>query len=166
MLHVEDLGLLRTFADNVHREAGQRSYRKNGPKSELMRVMNRRILNLPPMPRVHGFSPFRATVNEKQTPVTGAHWRSLVPFLWYVLLGINQAKSPDDDGIFICALLLDRYYAAVRQVNKSTDDSKGFTIAEINNIEKFANTCCQQIKDLFDLAETTKQHRTMSHLGE
>ena len=166
MLHVLDLGLIRNFADNVHLRVGDPSYRSNTTKGQLMNALNWRMMNLPSLPRVNRYYPFRSTINERQAPFTGAHWRNLVPFFWYVLLGLHQNKLPDQDDLFISALSLDRFYATLRQLNLPTDASRGFTVSNINQIEFYARTFCQQMKDLFDIPESTKQHRTIHHLVE
>lgn len=165
-LHVLDLGLSKSYADNMHITVSQSSYHGTLRKTDIMKIANSRVLKLPYLPRVNRFAPFRAHVTDKQAPFTGAHWRSLVPFFWYVVLGLNQTKPPDEDDLFITGLHLDRFYATLRQVNKLTSESNGFNIAEINRIEKFGRLSCQLMKRICDQPETTKQHRTMYHLSE
>lgn len=165
-LHVLDLGLTRNLADHVHLKMSDSSYRGQLSKSDLIAIANRRMLNLPSLPRVNRYSPFRMTHNEKQAPFTGTHWRNIVPFLWYSLLGLNQGCKPDEDPVFITALSLDRFSAALRQVNENKYESSCFTEIKIMEIEQFGKECSQLMKNLFDIPETTKIHRTMNHLGE
>lgn len=166
LLHVVDLGLVRTFADNVHAVIAHRNYRSNVYKSTILSAANRRILSLPSLPRVNRYSPFRTSKEEKQAPFTGNHWRNMVPLLWYALLGLNRQAPPDNDDLFITALSLDRFVSGLRQVNESKSGSFSFTMRHVDSITYYGMECCQSMKNVFDMAETTKQHRTMTHLAE
>lgn len=166
VLHVMDLGIIRSFADKVHIRMSQYDYRARLSKSHLITVANKRIINLPSLARINRYAPFKMTLHEKQAPFTGAHWRNLVPFFWYSLLGLNQTVHPDNDQLFIAALSLDRFAATLRQVNDSKRESSSFTLNRVYDIENFGIECCQLMKNIFDTPETTKQHRSMNHLGE
>ena len=161
-LHALDLGPVRDFCDKAYVVFLKRS-RLEGVRSKasMVKEANLCIHDLPKIAHVSKRSPFNSTEGERKSGMTGKQRRELAPFLWFAAMALDSHFCPDEDELFITALMVDRVYAELKGVNKSSEEMK-WTERRIEKIQTLCQETFSKFRKVFDVPINTKMHRSMN----
>ncbi|KAI0562618.1 hypothetical protein FGB62_57g06 [Gracilaria domingensis] len=99
ILYVVELGIIRTITDDCHEAFGTLHQYNPIPKTQLIRIANQRMLDVPDSARLGRVLRFRINENEKQTGMSGRIRRISLPFYWYAVMGLALDSVPDQDPV-------------------------------------------------------------------
>ena len=164
-LHVLDLGITRLYLDKLYEMLDDISIRGSNYRGTLIDIANNRISALSPSSGVRALRPFISSSKESRANFTGKQVRSVVPFLWFAVIGLNSRDVPDNDPIYITALMLDFFYSVVCGVNKESSYSL-MTEEDISVIGVCADQLVKMFEKLIGPSANTKLNRVQAHCAE
>eukprot|EP00171_Calliarthron_tuberculosum_P001347 IDg1347t1 len=161
-LHVVDLGIERLLPDMAFQRFALPAYNRGViSKAALVRAANQRFSDLT---RQFGINvhPFRTNANDVHSSMTGLLRRTITPFLWVSLLGLQPEAKPNDDVLLRAALLVDKFQYEWRGINQPWSTRKR-TDERIKKIQEIAFEAGLVTSQALSLRINTKLHRIMRH---
>ena len=108
---------------------------------------------------------FLTNRSEVQSGMTGNVRRTALPFLWAILLGMHQTRTPDEDNLVQSALQICHVYMIMKGINQA-HESQGRTEEDIAFLQEQCSYLGRILMETFNMRACTKPHRLMEHVSD